>query len=137
MVSQSGHSDATTGGIRIRVAAQYLPDQSLPERSQFVFAYRVEICNVGTDVATLRSRRWVITDAEGRKEVVEGPGVVGEQPCLGPGDTHTYMSGSHLRTEWGTMEGHFVMEREDESTYEAEVGRFFLAKTVDPISSQG
>lgn len=136
MVSQSGHSDATTDGIRIRVAAQYLPDQSLPERSQYVFAYRVEIANVGGEVATLRSRRWVITDADGRKEIVEGPGVVGEQPRLAPGEDHTYMSGSHLRTEWGTMEGHFVMEREDGTTFKAKVGRFFLAKTVDPISSQ-
>ena len=136
MTSQSGHSDVTTDGIRIRVASQYLPDQSEPERKQFIFAYRVEIENVGGEVATLRSRRWLITDGDGGTEVVEGPGVVGEQPRLEPGESHAYMSGSPLSTEWGTMEGHFVMEREDGSNFEAKVGRFFLAKTVDPIRSQ-
>jgi ApaG protein len=137
MVSQSGHSDLTSNGVRVRVAAQYLPEQSAPDHKRFVFAYRVDITNVGEVVATLRSRKWIITDADGNVEVVEGPGVVGEQPRLEPGESHAYMSGSHLTTAWGTMEGHFVMELEDGSHFKAEVGRFFLARSVDPIGTQG
>lgn len=133
---QSGHSDVVTQGIRVKVAAQYLPDQSEPDHEHYLFAYRVRIYNESDVVVTLRSRRWVITDGDGRVEIVEGPGVVGEEPRLAPGAMHEYMSGCPLSTTWGTMEGHFVMEREDGSRFDAQVGRFFLAPTVAPIASQ-
>ena len=133
---QSGHSDVVTHGVRVKVASQYLPEQSAPEKLHHLFAYRVRIFNEGDEVVTLRSRRWVITDADGDVEIVEGPGVVGEEPQLAPGDMHEYVSGCPLPTTWGTMEGHYVMEREDGSSFKAEVGRFFLAPTVAPISSQ-
>jgi ApaG protein len=133
---QSGHSDITTLGVQVQVASQYLPDQSLPERKRFVFAYRVVITNLGDEPATLRSRKWIITDAEGLVEIIEGPGVIGEEPRLMPGDSHEYMSGCPLRTKWGTMEGHFVMERDQGDTFKAVVGRFFLAENVAPIRSQ-
>ena len=128
---ENGHSDETTEGIRVRVSAQYLPERSAPERRQFLFVYRVQIENVGDQWAKLASRRWVITDGNGEVNVVEGPGVVGETPELSPGDRHEYMSGCPLQTHWGTMEGHYVMEREDGSTFEARVGRFFLAKNTE------
>ena len=134
--AQSGHSDVVTEGVRVQVAAQYLPDRSDPEHMSYVFVYRVRIRNEGEAVVTLRSRRWVITDADGEVEVIEGPGVVGEEPRLEPGAKHEYMSGCPLPTSWGTMEGHYVMERADGSTFEARIGRFFLAPTVAPISSQ-
>jgi ApaG protein len=133
---QSGHSDVVTHDVRVQAASQFLPERSAPEKLQYVFVYRVRISNEGDEPATLRSRRWVITDADGEIEIVEGPGVVGEEPRLESGASHEYMSGCPLETSWGTMEGHFVMEREDGSTFEAQVGRFFLAPTVDPISSQ-
>ena len=133
---QTGHSDVVTQGVRIQVASQYLPEQSDPDHSQYAFAYRVRILNEGTETATLRSRRWVIRDADGEVEIVEGPGVVGEEPRLEAGEQFEYVSGCPLETSWGTMEGHYVMEREDGSTFEAEVGRFFLAPTVAPISAQ-
>ena len=133
---ETGHSDVTTEGIRIQVAAQYLPEQSLPHQRRFCYAYRVRITNEGDETAKLISRRWVITDAKGDVEVVEGPGVVGKQPRLAPGERHEYMSGSTLPTEWGTMEGHYVMRRDEGGTFEAEIGRFFLAKNTAQISSQ-
>lgn len=134
--AQSGHSDVLTEGVRVKVAAQYLPDQSSPEKLHHLFTYRVRIYNEGTAPVTLRSRRWVITDGDGEVEIVEGPGVVGEEPLLIPGAMHEYMSGCPLQTSWGTMEGHYVMERADGSRFQAQVGRFFLAPTAAPISSQ-
>lgn len=133
---QSGHSDVVTRGVRVQVASQYLPERSDPDREQYLFAYRVRIRNEGDVPVTLRRRRWVITDADGATEIVEGDGVIGEEPRIEPGATHEYMSGCPLPTSWGTMEGHYVMELEDGSTFEAAVGRFFLAPTVDPIESQ-
>ena len=67
---------------------------------------------------------------------MEGPDVIGEEPRIEPGEEFEYMSGCPLPTTWGTMEGHYVMERDDGSTFQAEVGRFFLAPTVAPISAQ-
>ena len=133
---ETGHSDVTTEGIRVRVSAQYLPEQSAPDRRQFLFVYRVRISNEGDEWAQLLSRRWVITDGNGEVNVVEGSGVVGEQPELEPGTHHEYMSGCPLPTTWGTMEGHFVMRRENGEQFHAEVGRFFLAKNTELLPSE-
>ena len=80
-------SDTTTNGIRVQVEARYLAEQSSPRDNQFLFAYRIRIVNEGAETAQLVSRRWVITDADGHVEHVEGPGVVGEQPVLEPGSS--------------------------------------------------
>ncbi len=133
---QTGHSDVVTEGVRVQVASKFLPEQSSANDELYAFAYRVRITNEGDAPVTLRSRRWVIRDADGEVEIVEGPGVVGEEPRIEPGDQYEYMSGCPLPTTWGTMEGHYVMEREDGSTFHAEVGRFFLAPTVAPMSAQ-
>jgi ApaG protein len=131
---QTGHSDVTTEGIRVQVGAAYLPAQSSPELSRFYFAYRVILTNTGDRSACLQSRYWRIVDAENELREVEGPGVVGEHPLLHPGERFEYMSGCPLRTEWGTMEGHFIWEREDGSSFQVEVGRFFLAMTAAPLT---
>jgi len=131
-----GHSDTMTEGIRIRVSAQYLPEQSLPDHRRYAFVYRVRISNEGDEWAKLLSRRWVIRDAVGETEVVEGPGVVGETPELEPGQSHEYLSGCPLPTPWGTMEGHYVMQRRDGRSFEAAIGRFFLTQTTELFSSQ-
>ena len=133
---ESGHSDVTTDGIRVRVAAQYLPERSSPEHDQYFFVYRVRLSNVGEEWGKLRSRCWLITDANGKTNKVEGPGVVGEFPELSPGAQFEYMSGSPLTTEWGTMEGHFIFERKDGERFQVAVGRFFLAMNTAPIMSQ-
>ena len=131
----NGHSDVTTEGIRIRVGAQYLPDRSDPVIGQFIYAYRVLISNEGTQSAQLLSRHWIILDAENDRRDVRGEGVVGEQPKLAPGESFEYVSGCHMPTEWGTMEGSFQFIREDGELFDAQVGRFFLAPTAAPIAA--
>ena len=124
--TQPGHSDVTTEGIRVRVGAQRVEHHNYPEPGKRVFVYQVVIENVGEQWAQLESRRWVIIDGDGDREIVEGPGVVGEFPALDPGALHRYHSFCPLDTDWGSMEGHFTFQRQDGSRFQAEVGRFFL-----------
>lgn len=130
---ETGHSDLTTEGIRVRVAAQFLPEDSDPALGHFAYQYQVVIENVGDRRAQLRSRHWIIRDANGEPVEVRGPGVVGEYPELAPGERFVYTSGCPLRTEWGTMEGTYRMAREDGTEFDVQIGRFFLAPTVAPI----
>ena len=130
-----GHSDVTTEGIRVRVGAQYIPDQSDPDRRQYVYAYRVVITTEGESGVRLISRHWIIRDANNEMREVHGPGVVGEHPDLSPGESFEYMSGCPLSTEWGTMEGSYRMRREDGEEFDVRVGRFFLAPNVEPLAT--
>lgn len=132
---ETGHSDTTTDGIRIRVAAQIQAVHSDPDRSHFVYAYRVVISNEGTERAKLLRRHWIVRDAHGDIREVKGPGVIGEFPDLAPGESFEYVSGCPLQTEWGTMEGSYRMRRPDGTEFEARIGRFFLAPNVAPIAS--
>jgi ApaG protein len=131
----NGHSDVTTEGIRIRVGAQYLPNQSNPDNKHYAFAYRVRIQNLGESSAKLLSRTWIILDADNDRRVVKGPGVVGEQPNLEPGEGFEYTSGSSMPTEWGTMEGSFHFQREGGEEFDAPIGRFFLTPAGVPLAS--
>jgi len=119
-------SDATTDGIRVGATAYFLPEQSNPADRQYMFGYTIVIANVGDVAARLVSRRWTIIDGAGRQEVVEGPGVVGQTPRLAPGQAFKYQSFCPLKTPWGTMEGAYQMKRDDGSTFDAKVERFFL-----------
>ena len=112
-MTRPANSDTATEGIRVQAAAQYMPGDSNPEQRQYIYAYKIRITNEGTRRAKLRSRHWIILDADNQREDVRGPGVVGKQPDLGPGESFEYMSGCPLRTKWGTMEGTYTMERED------------------------
>ena len=87
----------------------------------------------GDRPARLKSRHWIIRDADNQQREVRGPGVVGKQPHLEPGGSFAYVSGCPLETEWGTMEGWFQCERDDGETFSARIGRFFLAPTVAPL----
>jgi ApaG protein len=118
---------ATTNGIRIEVVSKYLPEKSSPRQRQYLFAYHVTIANVGDETAQLQSRRWVIIDGNGHEEVVEGPGVVGEQPVIEPGMAFEYTSFCPLNTPFGTMHGHYVMIRSSGESFEAEIAPFMLA----------
>ena len=102
---------------------------------QFLYAYRIVITNVGTKPARLKARHWVILDATHHREDVHGEGVVGKTPRLAPGESFAYTSGCPLRSEWGTMEGSFLMERDDGRTFHAEIGRFLLTPTAPRLSS--
>ncbi len=119
-------SSATTDGIRVTVRAQYLDEQSDPDRGRYVFAYTVSIANEGSRPAQLRTRHWIITDGRGKVEEVQGDGVIGEQPRLMPGQQFQYTSGCVLATSVGTMHGTYQMHRDDSTWFDAEIAPFSL-----------
>ena len=120
-------SDTTTRGIRIMVAPRYIAEQSDVEAGRYLFAYHIVIQNLSPDTVQLLSRHWVITNGEGKVEEVRGPGVVGEQPVLRPGDEFEYTSGCPLTTPVGTMHGEFNMVAEDGEKFDALIDPFRLA----------
>ncbi len=117
---------ATTKGITVRVRPIYLEERSSPKDGRWLFAYTIEIDNSSPETVQLRSRHWLITDATGRVEEVQGSGVVGEQPVLDPGDSYTYTSGCPLPTPSGIMRGSYQMERPDGSLFEVAIPAFSL-----------
>ena len=117
---------ATTHSIRVTVNPIYLEDQSSPEDDHYVWAYQVEIENLGADVVQLLSRYWRITDSQGRMQEVRGVGVVGEQPVLNPGESFNYTSGTPLATPSGIMSGSYGMERRSGEQFEVEIPAFSL-----------
>jgi len=120
-------SETVTSGVRIRVRPEYLPDHSDPAKSQFVFGYRVRVINEGESPVRLVARRWSIVDAEGEERVVEGDGVIGQQPIIPPGEAFSYASYCPLGTPWGTMEGRYRMEpASGGEAFDAVIARFFL-----------
>ena len=112
--------------IDIDVATRYLDDQSEPEQDRYVFAYTIRIRNSGQVPARLLTRHWIITDANGKTEEVEGDGVVGEQPYLRPGEDFEYTSGAVLETDLGTMCGDYQMLADDGTRFEAPIPAFTL-----------
>jgi ApaG protein len=124
---QSRVSTAVTDGIRVTVESSYVPEQSSPRVHRYVFAYTVRIANEGQDEAQLKSRHWVITDAKNKVEEVRGPGVVGQQPRLRPGEKFEYTSGCVLETPRGEMKGTYQMERSDGRKFEADIAPFVLS----------
>ncbi len=117
---------AVTRDIQITVMPQYLADRSEPDEGRYLWAYTIEIANLGRGTVQLVARHWVITDAAGKVETVSGLGVVGEQPVLNPGGTFRYTSGCPLSTPSGVMEGHYRMVDEDGNAFEAEIPAFSL-----------
>ena len=121
-------SEAKTRGVVVRVRSQYLSDRSQPPLRRFMFAYRVVISIERTETVQLRSRHWIITDGLGQTEEVKGPGVVGEEPVLRPGEHFEYTSGAVLRTERGTMHGSYQMQLADGSQFDATIAPFALER---------
>lgn len=128
MTSPTTTSRATTQGVLVEVQSQYLENQSHPASRRFVFAYTITITNQGREVVQLRSRHWIITNALGETEEVRGPGVVGEQPVLSPGESFRYTSGAVLPTERGTMQGTYQMQRADGAQFDARIEPFLLER---------
>ena len=120
-------SDTTTRGVRVQVESFYDEDRSAPQDNYYFFAYQVRISNVGTEPVQLLSREWIITDATGYEQRVEGPGVVGEQPVLAPGEAFEYTSFCPLSTPVGSMHGTYRMVLPDGETFEAVIAPFSLA----------
>ena len=113
--------------ITVAVKTAYLPEQSDPERSTYVFAYTITMTNTGKVPAQLVSRHWIITDADSQVQEVKGLGVVGQQPLLQPGESFEYTSGTSLTTAVGTMRGTYQMVAGDGKTFDAEIPQFTLS----------
>jgi ApaG protein len=120
-------SNAVTRGIRVQVTSQYLAERSSPTDDHYFFTYHVRISNEGDERARLLTREWVITDSNGEVQRVSGPGVVGEQPVLGPGDAFEYSSFCPLKTAVGSMHGTYQMETDAGDAFDAVIAPFTLA----------
>jgi len=118
---------AITDGIVVRVAVNFLPEQSRIDAGKWFWVYHIRIANESEHTVQLQTRHWRITDGNGAVNLVEGDGVVGEQPVLEPGATHDYVSGCPLATAQGSMEGHYTFSREDGSYFDAAIPYFPLA----------
>jgi len=118
--------ERTTRGIRVAVRPSFLDDQSDPSEGQFLWAYTVTIENQGPETVQLLSRYWHITDGEGHTQEVRGPGVVGAQPVLAPGQSFEYTSGCPLPTASGYMMGRYQMKAASGEAFEAEIPPFIL-----------
>jgi ApaG protein len=115
------------GEIQIEVATSYVDEQSEPESDRYVFAYTITISNSGDIAAKLISRHWIITDANGKVQEVNGDGVVGEQPHLNPGEEFRYSSGAVLETPVGAMQGLYRMQADNGLSFDAMIAPFTLA----------
>lgn len=116
----------TTQDIEVSVTTVYLESESSPEQSVYVFAYNVEISNHSEKTVQLLARHWIITDGQGRTEEVQGPGVIGEQPVLKPGDFHQYQSFCPLKTPTGNMRGSYQMKSDGDEKFDIKVPLFFF-----------
>lgn len=119
-------SKATTRGVQVEVQARYSPEHSDPSAELWFFLYTIRITNGGPEPVQLHSRHWIITDATGKVEEVDGPGVVGKQPTLEPGHAFEYTSGCPLPTPFGSMAGSYQMVTGGGEKFEAEIGAFEL-----------
>jgi ApaG protein len=111
----------------VSVVTQYIPEQSDPENEKYVFAYTITIKNEGSIPAKLLTRHWIITNADGKTQEVQGEGVVGEQPHLQPGEGFKYTSGTMLETPVGSMHGTYHMLADDGQEFDCPIKPFTLS----------
>jgi ApaG protein len=123
--------EKVTRNISVSVRPFYLEDQSSPDEDRFVWAYRVNIQNRGAETVQLLRRHWRITDKHGRLQEVKGPGVVGEQPVLKPGESFEYTSGCPLGTPSGIMAGSYQMSTTGGEHFDIEIPAFSLDSPYD------
>ena len=119
-------SDAVTGDIRVEVLSRHSPENSRAAQGEWVFQYTVRITNHGPDTVRLVSRHWIITDALDHVKEVKGPGVVGEQPVIAPGESFKYSSWCSLKTPTGMMRGTYQMARAGGDEFDVEIAPFGL-----------
>lgn len=120
-------SEALTHNIRVSVEAAYVPGRSAPQKNLYFFTYHVTIANEGAVAVQLMTRHWTITDGTGRVEEVRGPGVVGAQPRLEPGETFQYTSFCPLPTQVGSMLGTYQMVNDRGEAFDVTIAPFTLA----------
>jgi ApaG protein len=121
-------SEAITRGIRVYVQSEYAPERSRPAQCEWFFLYTVTISNEGSETVQLLTRHWIIKDGTGQIEEVRGPGVVGQQPTLQPGEAFEYTSGCPLRTAFGVMEGTYQMASASGDRFDARIAPFTLSE---------
>jgi ApaG protein len=121
-------SEAVTRGIRVKVRAKYAPEHSSPQRNRWFFAYTVTIENEGDERTQLLTRHWIISDAHGNVEEVQGPGVIGEQPVIDPGEQFEYTSGCPLPTPFGSMRGTYQMVTPLGDVFDVDLAPFALSE---------
>ena len=126
-------SEAITRGVRVSVVSEYAPARSRPQANEWFFLYTITIRNEGEEPVQLMSRHWIITNAAGEVEEVRGPGVVGQQPVIAPGESFTYSSGCPLTTQFGTMEGSYQMVTTAGEPFDVKIATFTLS---EPYSVQ-
>lgn len=119
-------SEAVTNQVRVEVSSQFAPEHSQPFQQHWFFYYTVRITNQGDETVQLLSRHWIIADATGQTREVQGPGVVGEEPVLGPGESFQYTSGCPLGTPTGVMHGTYQMVTADGRRFDVEIAPFAL-----------
>lgn len=125
-VPTNSASEAVTQGIRVSVRARFSEQNSDPQRGQWVFLYTITIRNEGPFRVQLLTRHWIITDANGEVEEVKGPGVVGKQPILEPGQGFEYTSACPLKTPFGSMHGTYQMLGPSNETFDVQIAGFAL-----------
>jgi ApaG protein len=133
-VNQMYSSEAITRNIRVRVQSQYDPSRSNPNHSQWFFLYTVNVTNEGSETVQLMSRHWIITDGMGKIEEVRGPGVVGKQPVLAPGESFEYTSGCPLTTPFGSMQGTYQMINQAAEKFDIEIAQFILTEPYSTVN---
>lgn len=121
-------SEAVTRSIRVQVETRPDPSRTFPEAGRWFYLYTVTISNEGSETVQLVDRHWVITDGEGHVEEVRGPGVVGYQPTLEPGQSFQYTSGCPLPTPFGTMHGSYRMVTRFGESFDAKIATFELCQ---------
>ena len=122
---------AVTDGVTVRVAVNFMPEQSRIEAGRWFWVYHIRIENGRGEAIRLRTRHWRITDANGLLNIVDGEGVVGETPLLAPGQSHDYVSGCELTTREGAMEGHYTFTYPDGTPFRVAIPRFPLAAPAE------
>lgn len=123
--------EAITDGVSVRVQPRFMHDESKPAKSEYVWAYTVEIENGSDETWQLMTRHWQIIDAEGRRQEVEGEGVIGQQPVLKPGDAFKYTSGAPLSAPSGVMGGSYHLQNESEEFLTVAIPTFSLDSPYD------
>ena len=124
---------AITKDIRVHVESEFAPGRSNPPQNQWFFYYTIRIINEGRETVQLLSRHWVITDAMGAMREVRGPGVVGKQPRLEPGQSFEYTSGCDLTTPFGSMRGTYQMINDRQEHFDIEIPVFTLTEPYTTV----
>jgi ApaG protein len=126
-------SEAVTRNVRVHVESEFAPGRSSPAENKWFFLYTIRITNESAETVQLLSRHWIITDAMGEVREVRGPGVVGKQPVLEPGESFEYTSGCDLTTPFGTMRGTYQMVSSEREEFEIEIPAFTLTEPYTTV----